>query len=423
MLEEENNFFKKITPNKPPDEDSIKWIIISALVSCVMIYLIVLVSVSTNQGKNIASQLQPVKSVAKRSWTSNFKSKPENILLLGVDSNGVGTDPFKYTRSDTMIVFNIDKQSKTVNAVSIPRDSKVYISEKNYIDKINAAHAIGGANLAIKTIEQTLGFKIDHYVVVNYNGVMKLIDAIGGVPVDVKKRMYYIDRTAGLYIDLQPGEQVLTSKTAQQYLRFRHDSLGDIGRVKRQQHFLSRLAQKFQSPLIISKIPSIIKIASQNIKTDMTPVEMAKYASMAKSIKLEKTQIATLPGAPNESGEASYWILDSVKTQEVIDRLIYRLNSASKDSDLKVSLSYQKNIAKEVQSIKENLKNKGYNVVCTYKTQEHFPQIIAHTNGVSFDKIKNILKIIPSLKNAQRVVSFSGYRCADSDVTLVITDN
>ena len=103
-------------------------------------------------------------------------SRYQNILLLGVDSNGPNTMPFMGVRSDTMVILNIDLHGKGINAISIPRDSKVYIAEEHGVQKINAAYAIGGIELTKKTIEETLGIKIHNYIVVNSEGIRKLIE-------------------------------------------------------------------------------------------------------------------------------------------------------------------------------------------------------------------------------------------------------
>ena len=149
----------------------------------------------------------------------NFKmlSRYQNILLLGVDSNGPNTLPFSGVRSDTIIILNIDNHSKSVNAVSIPRDSKVYIADGHGIQKINSAYAIGGIELTKKTIEETLGIKIHNYIVINSDGVKKLIDTIGGVPIYIDGRMDYDDYSAGLHIHLRKGNHVLTGEEAEGY--------------------------------------------------------------------------------------------------------------------------------------------------------------------------------------------------------------
>ena len=131
-----------------------------------------------------------------------FLPRRQNILLLGVDSNGSHTDPWLGTRSDTIVLLNIDPKTRSINAISIPRDSKVYLSDGNGVQKINAAHALGGIKLTKRTVEEALGVKVDRYLMVSDEAVRKLVDALGGVPIYVEKPMHYNDYSGGLHINL-----------------------------------------------------------------------------------------------------------------------------------------------------------------------------------------------------------------------------
>jgi len=182
---------------------------------------------------------------------------PRNILLLGVDSNGQGSSEWEGTRSDTIILMNIDPRDHSVNAISIPRDSKVYLPNNQGVNKINAAHALGGIQLTKQTVENTLGIKVDKYIIVHDEAVREVIDALGGVPIYVEKKMYYNDNAGHLHIDLHKGINVLNGTQAVGYLRFGHDGLGDIGRTQRQQRFLKGLLEKVKSPQTFAKLPQI----------------------------------------------------------------------------------------------------------------------------------------------------------------------
>ena len=218
-----------------------------------------------------------IKSHTRSSSNWSIFGRQQNILLLGVDSNGKGTDQWKGTRSDTIIVLNVDPASHSVNAISIPRDSKVYIAGNHGVDKINAAHAYGGIDTAKKTIEDTLGIKINRYICVHDEGVREVIDALGGIPIYVEKRMKYDDYAGKLHINLDKGTHILSGQEAVGYLRFRHDALGDIGRTRRQQWFLRGFLERVQSPQTISKIPEIINISKKYIKTDMSIYELSQH--------------------------------------------------------------------------------------------------------------------------------------------------
>ena len=190
--------------------------------------------------------------------------------------------------------------------------------------KLILLYVLGGVSLVKKTLKETFGIKIDKYIIVHDDAVEKTVDALGGIPIYVEKRMYYHDYAGKLHIDLHKGNTVLNGKQAVGYLRYRKDGLGDIGRTQRQQWFMKSLFERLHSPQVITKIPEVINVLNSHIKTDMSFYELSQYAALARSIDKNKIEIATLPGAPNQKGYISYWILDPVKTQEVINRMIYR---------------------------------------------------------------------------------------------------
>ncbi|MBA3860189.1 MAG: hypothetical protein C0507_25055, partial [Cyanobacteria bacterium PR.3.49] len=245
-----------------------------------------------------------------------------NILCMGVDSNGRHAQRFLNTRSDTMMLVHIDPDLKRVGVVSIPRDSRVKLPGAHGIDKINSAHALGGPQLAVDAVKEAFAVPIDHYVVVDTEGLKKLFHALGPVEVMVEKRMRYRDRAAGLYVDLQPGLQTLDPKQAEEYVRFRHDPKGDIGRIERQQWFLRQVTKKLKEPSVILKLPDIFKFATDYVVTDMNAEDMAKVAYFGKDIQPSQVQTATLPGHAEYIHGGSYWIPDPEACSVVFSRLL-----------------------------------------------------------------------------------------------------
>src|SRR5690606_33450199 len=122
-------------------------------------------------------------------------------------------------RTDTMILFSWDKQTGTIGALSIPRDTRVQIPGRRGYDRVNAAHAIGGPELAVRTVEQLTGVDVDYYVRLDFEGFQRIVDTLGGVVIDVERAMHYSDSAQGLYIDLKPGIQLLDGAQALQYVR------------------------------------------------------------------------------------------------------------------------------------------------------------------------------------------------------------
>lgn len=348
-------------------------------------------------------------------------SQKQNILVLGVDSNGDKADKFIGTRSDTLLLLNIDPRSHSVNAISIPRDSKVYLPGEFGVQKINAAHALGGIDLTKKTIEDTLGIKINKYVVVNNDGVKKLVDALGGVPVYIEKNMYYNDNAAGLHINLQKGVRVLKGDQVEGYLRYRKDGLGDIGRTSRQQWFLKALLEKLQSPSVISKIPEVLNLASTYVKTDMSLYEMSHVAAAMRNIDMDDVQFATLPGSPSKKGFISYWILDPEKTQEVIDRLVYRDKPDPTDRKLVAGIMYSFDKEDEAMKIKDELKASGYEVNCIGRAHLPHSQVIGHNAAVTNEFMNWLKKRVPEIRTSQFVYDPVRMYCVHSDFTIIVS--
>ena len=201
------------------------------------------------------------------------------IMLMGVDErkDDVG-------RSDTLMVASIDPKNDHVSLLSIPRDTRVKIKRHGF-DKINAAYAYGGEKLSRATVENFLGINIDHYVIVDTKSFSRLIDAMGGVDIDVEKRMEYEDPwddNGGLVIDLKPGMQHMDGATAITYVRYR-DEEGDAGRVRRQQKFMRACADKLSDPSIVTKLPAMIGEARRAVQTDLSVGDMISIAATLKS--------------------------------------------------------------------------------------------------------------------------------------------
>src|SRR4029077_19223529 len=133
--------------------------------------------------------------------------------------------------------------------------------------KINAANALGGPLLAKEVVGKFLDLPIDHYVVLNVQGLVQLVNALGGITVEIPKRMKYMDWTAKLKIDLEPGFHTLTGNQAMGFVRFRHDALGDIGRVQRQQLFIHAVLEKAMQPESWTHLPKLIQIGEQYVQT------------------------------------------------------------------------------------------------------------------------------------------------------------
>ena len=226
------------------------------------------------------------------------------IMIMGIDerADDVG-------RSDTLMVATIDPGKNEAAILSIPRDTRVSIPKNGY-DKINAAYAYGGEKLTQRTVEDFLGTRIDHYIIINTHAFQKIVDAIGGIDIDVEKRMYYEDPwddDGGLVINLRPGMQHMDGKTAVTYVRYR-DEEGDIGRIRRQQKFMRACVDAVTTPAIIPRLPSIISSVIDSVKTDLSIRQLLEFAGTLREAQKNGLRTDMVPGRPLYIDGISYWI-------------------------------------------------------------------------------------------------------------------
>ena len=244
-----------------------------------------------------------IAEIPEKSDIVNVRSSV-NVLIVGLD------DVDGASRTDAIALAIFDAENKGLRIASIPRDSRVYIPGRGW-DKINHAYVFGGINLLRETLVNLTGIPIDYFVKVNYKSFPRIIDAIGGVDIYVEKKLQYNDYSGKLFINIAKGQQHMDGKTALGYVRFRHDPLGDIGRVKRQQKFIDIVMQKLKSPSIITKIPALVNEVIDAVDTDLAPLEALKLMQFANNIPSDRISMFMAPGKTGFSKDISYWILDN----------------------------------------------------------------------------------------------------------------
>ncbi|MDR3591708.1 MAG: LCP family protein [Negativicutes bacterium] len=244
-----------------------------------------------------------------------------NILLLGLD-DGDFDHPDNPRRSDTMIVASIDPGAKTVNLLSIPRDSRVIIPGQPGHDKIAHAFFYGGPELAVHTVESFLNIPVDYYVVIDWQAFMEAVDILGGVNIDVEHAMNYDDPYENLSIHLPKGYQHLDGQKAGEYVRFRHDELGDIGRVQRQELFLHALESQLMQTGTLLKLPALATTLYRYVHTNMNIYTMIRLAGTLKDVGPDHLHTAMIPGDFATIDDLSYWQPDMANTRKVVDSML-----------------------------------------------------------------------------------------------------
>ena len=225
-----------------------------------------------------------------------------NVLIVGLDNVEGGS------RTDAIALAIFDAENQALRIASIPRDSRVYIPGRSW-DKINHAYVYGGINLLRETLVNLTGMPVDYFVKINYKSFPRIVDILGGIDIYVEKRLHYNDYSGKLFINIAAGQQHMDGKTALGYVRFRHDPLGDIGRVRRQQKFIDIMMKKIKSPSILPRIPAIVNELFDAIDTDLAPLEALKLVQFANSISPDRIKMFMAPGRTGSSKNISYWIL------------------------------------------------------------------------------------------------------------------
>ncbi|MDD4601449.1 Transcriptional regulator LytR [bioreactor metagenome] len=243
-----------------------------------------------------------------------------NILLLGLD-DGDREHQGSPRRSDTIIVASINTDDGTASLLSIPRDTRVVIPGHKDYDKITHACFYGGPQLAEKTVEGFLQLPIHYYAAVDWQAFIKLVDLVGGVNLYVERDMNYEDPYANLQIHLEQGYQHLDGHEAGEYIRYRSDELGDIGRVQRQQRFIKAFSSEALNIGLILKTPGLVTIIKENVETNIPPLEMVKLAYNVNNFTSGNVHIEMLPGRFSTVGGLSYWNPDADQIAQLVDRM------------------------------------------------------------------------------------------------------
>ena len=237
------------------------------------------------------------------------------ILAVGVDTSTARG------LADTIMVAVVSPRTGEISALSIPRDSRVEVPGAG-VRRINSSHAIGGLPLTIQTVELLLGLPVDRHIEVSVPGLVKLVDAIGGVEMEVEKRMKYRDRSQDLNIDLQPGRHRLDGEQAMGYVRFRHDATGDLGRMERQRKFLRVVLRQLMQPDNVARLPKLAETFVETVNTDLSVRELLTLKKLAEQAGPEGIRAATLPGEPGMVNGQSMIVLDRDEVAEAVSRIL-----------------------------------------------------------------------------------------------------
>ncbi|PDY45579.1 LCP family protein [Bacillus pseudomycoides] len=257
--------------------------------------------------------------------------EPFSVLIMGIED--YATDG-QNGRTDSLMFATINPKTKNVSLMSIPRDSRVTIAGKNKKDKINAAHAYGGEKMALETVENFLGVPVDHYVKIDFKGFKGIVDAVGGITVDVP--FNFEERSDIDYyklIQFKQGQQELNGEEALAYVRMRkQDPNGDYGRAARQRQVLAAVVHKLNSASTVFKIKDLAEVVGKYVKTDIPVSDGLALYNKLSGFDPSNIQTIKLEGEDKKLNDIYYFIPNEMSVQNVRNEILKNLGQDKTDT-------------------------------------------------------------------------------------------
>jgi polyisoprenyl-teichoic acid--peptidoglycan teichoic acid transferase len=353
-----------------------------------------------------------------------FQGKEKMIILcLGVDNNYTEKDIMytKGARTDTIFLLSIDSKAEAVNMLSLPRDTMVKISDKDGRDKVNAAYAYGGVELAKKCIEEFLGVEIDHYAILKVKSTVNMVNALGGLEIDVVKDMDYDDNWGHLHVHLKKGPQLLNGEQAVGYARYRHDEESDWGRIRRQQQVLNALIKELKKPSNLVRMEKIVKIIHEGVETDMTTAQMLDLARLYKDFDKGAIKTGVIKGDDGVTADGMTYI-EPYEAEKIalVKRLLLR-DTSLPPSEVKVGVLNGSGTEGQAIELADILSKRGYKV--TRVADADRKDYISTKIYDNLDDPKLITSFEEFVGPVEYINNQDGTRENDEDITIIIGDN
>lgn len=237
------------------------------------------------------------------------------FLIAGVDEEGEQL----WSRTDTLMLVHVKFSTGDIHLISIPRDTRVFIDEEHGYDKINHANAFGGMQLTMRTIREFLGIDLDYFMQFSFESVEHIVDALGGVEVDVPVRI----RTWNPDVDLHPGVQRIDGNEALMLARFRKGyENGDIGRLQAQQHLVKQIVKEMLKPTNLPKLPIMLDTFYDEVQTNISFAKLKDLIPMATNFSSDKIRTTHIPGEAQDIDGIYYAVYDQFETQKIVDQYL-----------------------------------------------------------------------------------------------------
>ena len=309
-----------------------------------------------------------------------------NLLLIGCDE----TENSK--RADVLMFVSFHPRQRLADILSIPRDSRVRVPKYKLL-RINEFFAYGykkggieeGVALTQEVTQNLLGLEIPYYIQLDFNDLISIVDALGGVTIDIAEKMDYDDSWGNLHIHFKPGRQTLNGRQCLEYLRFRKDIQGDIGRMQRNRSFIRAVTAKIKSPAIIFRLPQLTWTSIKTLHTNLGFYDLLTLIFELRKLNTENFRQQQLPGKPLSVRGAWVWEIDKIRLEKVTQLLREEpvLNDNS-STNIRVEIWNATRNRDAVEEVTKYLRQKGIDVL----TWGYFERTLAHTKII--DRTGNI---------------------------------
>ena len=388
------------------------------------------------------------------------EEKRKQLGELQVLLMGVSTDQEGVALTDTIIVASYNPNTQKAVLLSIPRDSFTGTNTKRAVasDKINAIYNITRDPMkTVEAVNELTGLDLQYYAIVQTEALIELVDAIGPIEYYVPTDMNYDDTSQDLHIHFEEGLQEIDGPEAEELLRFRKNNDGtsfpeeygdnDIGRMRNQRDFITAVVQQTVKLENITKLGTIIDIASRNLITDpdLDFNILKDYLPYAVEFSTENLQTASLPGSVpdlSQTNGVSIFVVDEEETQQLVTELFYpeklleegttdgnTTNTATNttdtnttstgstaNSDIKIEVLNGTSDGKVLQEVVNKLKAEGYNVSRTGTTTSTSKTVIANKKNVSTTAMNSIKEAVGS----GTISGSAGISSSKADVTIIV---
>ena len=382
----------------------------------------------------------------------------KNLGELQVLLMGVSTDQEGVALTDTIIVASYNPNTQKAVLLSIPRDSFTGKNTKRAVaaDKINAIYNLTRDPMkTVEAVNDLTGLDLKYYAIVQTEALIELVDAIGPIEYYVPTDMNYDDTSQDLHIHFEEGLQEIDGQAAEELLRFRKNNDGtsfpeeygdnDIGRMRNQREFITAVVQQTVKLENITKLGSILDIASRNLITNLNFDVLKDYLPYAVEFSTENLQTASLPGSVpdlSQTNNVSIYVVDKEETAQLVKELFYpeelteegttdgnttatssnitNTNATSTGStssaNIKIEVLNGTSDGKVLQEVVNKLKAEGYNVSRTGTTTATSKTVIANKKDVSTTTMNQIKEVV----GTGTISGSSGGSSSKADVTIVI---